>query len=459
MPGGCIQKDLSAFVCGLQPEAIPSKVIDRARVCFVDWLGVTLQGAQATEGRILAKTLNDGRRKGPASFIGTGLRGGIFDAALFNGTAGHALDYDDVHAGMEGHPSAVVFPAAIGLCEVNRLPARELFSAFVAGVEVACRLGSMMNPDHYARGWHATGTLGVFGAAAAAGRLLHLSAEQMTSAFGMAATQASGIRRVFGTMAKPLNAGRAAANGLLAAVLAGSGFTGPTDVFEGRMGLLPLLGARELSGQAWRPKERWAVEEIVFKRFASCYSTHAAMEAALSLRDRCPSHRIRSVRLWVSPFSRQVASVTHPRNALEGKFSLPFCTAVALVRGCGGTAEFSPRTLQDRQVQRVMGLVEVHSRRSLGEFEAMLEIDLLDGRRWRRRSIVNEAPGKDWTSIVEEKFLEGVSPIVGHRRAHAILARVGELDGKAELRPVMALLLPVRTASGRPKALAEEGER
>lgn len=441
-----LAKSLAGYVCGLRSGEIPPGILDRARTCFLDWLGVTLQGAQTDVGRIMARTLGNGTRTGVASLIGTGSQRGMVEAALFTGTAGHALDFDDVHGGMEGHPSTVVFPAAVALAEARRLPARDLLPAFVAGVEVACRLGAAMNPDHYARGWHATGTLGVFGATAAAGKLLRLSPAEMARAFGIAGTQAAGIRGVFGTMAKPLNAGRAAANGLLAALLAGGGFTGPVDVFESRAGIFSLFGGRRPRGLPTGWGGRWAVEEIAFKRFASCYCAHAPMTAALSLRGESRPDLIRSIRLWVSPFSMEVASIGVPTDGLEAKFSLPFCTAVALVKGRGGVGEFSRRMVKDRQVQRLTGLVEVRGRRSLGEFAAVLEVNLRDGRRLEMRADANDAPPEGWAGMVEVKFLQGATPVVGRRRAQAILDRVRRFGGEAELGPVMALLVPVKRA-------------
>jgi 2-methylcitrate dehydratase PrpD len=440
---------LAASVCGLKASALAPAIVERARLCLLDWLGVTLQGAQTRVGRMVAATLPDGRRTGQASLIGTGRRASLCDAALFNGTAGHVLDFDDVHVGMEGHPSAAVLPAAVALAECRHLPARELFAAFVAGTEVACRLGALMNPDHYTRGWHATGTLGIFGAAAAAGRLLRLSPTRMAQAFGIAGTQAAGIRQVFGTMAKSLNAGRAAANGLLAALLAARGFTGPLDVFEGPRGIFSLFGHRSGSRHgADGFGGRWAVEDIAFKRFASCYSTHAPMEAALAVRPDCPPDRVRTARLWVAPLSRDVAPIGQPTNGLEAKFSLPYCTAVALVRGRGGVEAFSARAVRDPLVRRVANRLEVRSRRSLGDFEAVLEVRLRTGKRIEAHTDVGNAPPGGWSGLLEEKFLEGVTPIVGDGNARHVLDRVRALEGGAGLGPVMALLHPARRARG-----------
>ncbi|HEU5394690.1 MAG TPA: hypothetical protein VFV36_07780, partial [Candidatus Methylomirabilis sp.] len=194
---------------------------------------------------------------------------------------------------------------------------------------------------------------------------------------------------------------------------------------------------------------RWAVEDIAFKRFASCYSTHAPMEAALAVRRECPPDRIRTARLWVAPLSRDVAPIGQPTNGLEAKFSLPYCTAVALVRGRGGVGEFSARAVGDPLVRRIATRVEVRSRPSLGDFEAVLEVHLRTGKRVEAHTDVGNAPPGGWSGLLEKKFLEGVAPIVGGGTARSILDRVRALEGAADLGPLMALLHPARRARGR----------
>ena len=380
---------------------------------------------------------------GKASLIGASVQGAVLDAALFNGTIGHVLDFDDVLAEMEAHPSTVVFPVAVALCESRMLSAQEFFSAFITGVEVGARLGSVMNPDHYARGWHATGTLGVFAATAAAGKLLRLSPEQMARAFGIAATQAAGIQGVFGTMAKPLNAGRAAANGLMAGLLAYRGYTAPDNIFEGWGGFLSLFGAGQRSDRITdRHQGHWAVEDIVFKQFPSCYSTHAPMIAALSLRDKCPLDHIRSIRLWIAPMDMGAAFIGYPTDELEARFSLSYCTAVALVKGRGSLREFSPTSLNDTQVRHMASSMKIESQSSLQEFEAILEVELQGGKHLKSQKRAGEiSPTAACAPMVERKFLDGATPIIGSRCAHETVEKVYQLDSTANLEKVMQLVV------------------
>ena len=243
-------------------------------------------------------------------------------------------------------------------------------------------------------------------------------------------------------MAKPLNAGRAASNGLLAALLAHRGFTAPKDVFEGRRGFLSLFGGNHWPDRITEGCEgQWAVEKIVFKQFPSCYSTHAPMIAALSLRNKCTLVRIRSIHLWVAPMDLGAASIGFPENASEARFSLSYCTAVALVMGRGSLSEFSPTALNDTQVRHIASLMKIDSRPSLREFEAIMELELEDGDRLEAKTHAGEiSPTNGWAPVVERKFLEGVMPMVGSRRAQEIAEKLYNLDSAADLGEFIQLL-------------------
>ena len=213
-----VTKRLSEYIVNLKFSDLPRDVVKGAKLCFLDWLGVTLSGSKEPLTHILSAVAEEQGGKPQATLIGRKKKVSLLQAALINGGASHALDFDDVHLGMMGHPSAPVFPAILALGEWKKITGEQFISAFIAGFEAECRVSSIVYPEHYLCGWHATGTLGHFGAAAACANLLGLSPSQTVYALGIAGTQSSGIKQVFGTMCKPFHAGKAAMNGLLAAL-------------------------------------------------------------------------------------------------------------------------------------------------------------------------------------------------------------------------------------------------
>ncbi|MBN9428765.1 MAG: MmgE/PrpD family protein [Burkholderiales bacterium] len=215
-----ITQALAERICGLRPADVPEDVIGTAKACLLDTLGVALLGAQEDATRILRELLAEFGDRPQATIVGAGAKTSVPNAALIKGTAAHALDFDDMHIAASMHPSAPVIPAALAMAEHLAAGGRDTLTAIALGMEVELRLGVCVNPAHYERGWHATATLGRFGAAAAAGHLLKLNPHQMAMAIGLAGTQAAGLKEVFGTMAKPLHAGQAARDGVLAALLA-----------------------------------------------------------------------------------------------------------------------------------------------------------------------------------------------------------------------------------------------
>jgi 2-methylcitrate dehydratase PrpD len=248
---------LADYALALDLQTLPEDVLGRARHCLLDWLGVTLAGAGYPVSRIVREEAADEGGRGEAAVFATKVRLPVAQAALVNGTASHALDYDDVIEAMWGHPTVGVAPVVLALGERLDADAGAVLAAFVAGVEVSSRLGVMMGATHYGQGWHATGTLGAFGAAAAASRLLGIDTEQTAHALGIVATQASGLKAMFGTMGKPLHAGHAASVGLRAASLARRGFIARTDAIECPQGFADAHGGgleipRLLLWHPWR---------------------------------------------------------------------------------------------------------------------------------------------------------------------------------------------------------------
>jgi 2-methylcitrate dehydratase PrpD len=317
---------------GRRYEKLSGICLEIARQCVLDWLGVTVAALDEPLVRIL---LADCAEQGgaPHATVVRGNRSTIYDAALVNGAAGHALDYDDVAFAMSAHPSAAILPGLLALAEYRQADGRALLSAFIAGYEAGSRIGTLVAPGHYDSGFHGTATIGTFAAAAACSHLLGLDAERAKHAIGIAATQAAGIRSMFGTMCKPLHAGKAAQNGLRAAVLAAKGFESRPDALE------CALGFAETHSPDYAPDEALAVPEggyflyrNLFKYHASCYMTHSVIENVLKLcsEARFDPSKLQSLVLVVNPNVNSICNIASPKTGLEAKFSLRQCAALAL---------------------------------------------------------------------------------------------------------------------------------
>src|SRR5438874_1347162 len=231
-----LTRTLAAQASTVTYDALPEPVRELARQCVLDYYGVALAGADDPLATILLDELAEAGGAAQASIIGHQAKLPVLSAALVNGAIGHALDYDDVNLAMPGHPSVAILPSLIALAEQRRSSGRDIIAAFVAGYEIACRIGMALRPGHYDRGFHATGTVGAFGAAAACAHLLGLDAEATARALGIAGTQAAGLKSQFGTTCKPFHAGKAAQTGLLAARLAARGFSSRPDLIECEQG-------------------------------------------------------------------------------------------------------------------------------------------------------------------------------------------------------------------------------
>jgi len=319
---------------GLRYGDIPEEAREVARHAILDFLGVALAGSREPLVDILVDVVARPERATEAALVGRGERATRPTAALVNGAAGHALDFDDAHMRMNGHPTVPVLPALLALVESERPSGEALVTALVAGIEFECRLGMALGPRHYEIGFHSTATLGTFGAAAACCHLLGAEEEAWQNAMGLAATHAAGLKSAFGTMAKPLHAGRAAAAGLTAALLATKGFTAAANAIEAPQGFAATHAGEPLDAAVLgRLEGRFLIRETLFKYHAACYLTHAAIEAARQLRvgDRVEPERLDAIEVTVAPALLGVCNIPAPRTGLEGKFSLTATTALALL--------------------------------------------------------------------------------------------------------------------------------
>jgi 2-methylcitrate dehydratase PrpD len=332
------------------------------------------------------------------------------DAALINGAAAHALDFDDMHIESAMHPSAPVAASALAVAEFEGASGQALLRSLALGIEAEIRIGQAVNPDHYRRGWHATGTLGHFGAAGAAGVLMALDPPQMACALGIAGTQASGLKETFGSMSKPLHAGHAARNGVLAAALAKRGFTSASDILGGDYGFGRVLSdsgdwSRLLDG--WGT--HWSMSRILYKPHASSFCTQALIECALALRQRLGQDvsRIRRIDGEVSAMSIRNARVRDPETGLEAKFSLPHAIAQGLLHGQATPEDFTDERACAPQANALRALTNITVGPGFGWPEARVTLTLDDGSQACEHIDMQQrsASAADKWALCREKFV------------------------------------------------------
>ena len=393
-----ITATLADFCRGIQYEDLPADTLTVAKQCLLDWLAVTIAGSSEELTAILrAEALEQGGNP-QATLIGTGERVTASQAALVNGAAGHALDYDDVHLAMSGHPSVPVWPALLALAEQRGASGRDVLAAFVAGVEMECRIGRYVMPGHYTVGFHATGTLGTFGAAAACAHLMGLDRDQWLHALGIAGAQAAGLKSMFGTMCKPLHAGKAAQNGLAAATLAARGFTSNPEVLETAQGFAATQTTTPNADAALAGLgDHYAVRDVLFKYHAACYGTHETIEAILRLKRRegFTAADVERIRLTVPRGHLSMCNIQEPQTPLEGKFSLRFTAALATVTGDASEQTFTPAAVREPSLLAVRDRVTVEARDGSADWDGTRVAITLAGGRTLEESVDLNIPASD----------------------------------------------------------------
>jgi len=441
--------ELAQFAATFPGSRIPEEVIDRALALLIDLIGSAVRASREVEstpsiiamvdrmglaGESVCTVFDLDRRYGPAA------------AALLNGVFGHSLDFDDTHADSSLHPSAPVVPAALAAAQMTNASGQEMLAAIVIGYEVCCRLGNALDPSaHYARGFHPTATAGVFGACAAAGRLLGLDERQMISAFGVAASQASGSLQflVNGAWNKRYQVGEAAMKGLVAATLAAEGFKGASDAIDGKHGFLTGYsdGARvELSTVGLG--KVWETMRIGMKPYPACRYTHAAVDGLLDLmaRENFGAADVQSItiglhRNGVTLVGEPLTEKCRPCSIVEGQFSMPFAVAVALLRGRFGWDDYD--LLGSRETDAICDRVDVVRDPSLEgkahPFGASLTV-FTETKTYQSR--IADPSGEPATfpapEAIAAKFLMLARPVLGDNADH-LLRRLRDLPSADDL--------------------------
>ena len=326
--------DLAKFVVDCDAGSITEKAREETKRAILDVIGTALAGSAETSGRIVNDFVRAEGAEGGSTVIGAGMRRSASMAALANGTMAHALDYDDVGLHI-GHPSVAVVPAALAIGEEIGASPRDVIDAVVLGFEVASRIGEGSKGAAYRKGYHGTEIFGVFGAAAAAGRLLGLDLDAMQRAFGVAGSEAGGVRANFGTMTKPLHAGATGRSGVMAAKLARDGFTADPNIIETKVGFGPaILGEYDLETMTQGLGDGFVVEDgVAIKKYPCCYGNHTTVDGVLNLMtaNNLSYDDVREITIDTSPFLPDLLIYPRPVTGLQGKFSLQYNVAAAMV--------------------------------------------------------------------------------------------------------------------------------
>ena len=440
-----VTQELCEAIREMDYESLPQDVVNEAKLCLLDWLGVTLGGANEPLTKILMEIAEATGGIEQASIIGHNKKDSVLNAALINGSASHALDFDDVHFQMMGHPTVPVMPALLALAEDRKYGGRDFLTAFVAGFEAECRIGSSVFPIHYQQGYHATSTLGRFGAAVACAKLLGLDPKRMNYGIGLAGTQAAGLKQVFGTMAKPFHAGKAAMDGLLSALLAEKEFTCSDDILAGEMGFCQVLSP-EANPEVITDDfgKDYAIRNVMFKRHASCFETHPTIDAVLGLRDEVDVENVSEINVQATPVAVQIAGKPEPKTGLEGKFSVAYCAALALADGETGEDHFTDEKVCSDRMVSLYKKIKVESNDDYGMTQSEVVVRMTDGREVKSFADTFQL-GSDKErrkNDLIKKFRSFSDRLLPEGRSDSILNFVDDLDSKGDIGELTALCCP-----------------
>lgn len=424
--------DLAEFATSVRFQDLPADVVHEAKRDVINVLGVALHSARDPSLQHLLRLFEAEGAASRARVWGTGVRTSLQNAALANGYTAHLEDYDDTHFPTVLHPSAPTVPAAFALAEAENCSGRDFLAAVALGIEAACRVSLAVHPWHYDEGWHITGTMGVFGSAVASGRLAGLGVERLVAALGIAGTQAAGVREVFGSMSKPLHAGRAAQAGLVATLLARDGFTSTDRILEGRRGVAAVMSAQsDLSRLTDGLGRRWEIKNNGLKPYACGVVNHPLIDACIAFRERgADPEQIESVDADVHPLVLELVDLPEPKVGLEGKFSVQHCIAAGLIEGAAYPEQFSDAKVNDPRLVALRRKVRLVEDRSLEEDEARVTLRFKDGSVWDEH--VRHAAGAPQNPLsdarLEEKFLTLASLTLGEAKARSLLQALWLLE-------------------------------
>jgi len=352
-------EEIIRFIDRINYKKISSGVLRKAKYCILDGIGAALAGISEKAVGILRDHIRRQDAIKEVSPLGYRWKTSPPLAALLNGVSMHVVDFDDVSWTMVGHPTAVTLPAALAAGGKQNASGKDLLTAYTTGCEVVCKLGKIVNPTLYRKGFHSTSTIGIFGATASAGWLLQLTAVQLKWAFGIAASCSSGLRGNFGTMVKSFQVGKANESGVQAAMLAIQGFQAADDIIENEFGFSRVMGdcsdIDELNEKLGNPFDLES-PGVVLKQYPSCAGTHAALDALFELKNKynLKPEQIASIQCKTDQQTIDMLKYQKPKTPLQGKFSMPYCLSVALVDGKVTLDHFSENSIKNYRFQSLI---------------------------------------------------------------------------------------------------------
>jgi 2-methylcitrate dehydratase PrpD len=474
-----LTQEVAKYVARTRYRDVPKDAVQLARGFILDGLGVALAGSTDECSRIVQNHIRHASGRGESSIVGTALSAPAAKAALANGVAGHAMDYDDTQLstskeavyGLLTHPTTPVLAAVLAIGEREKISGKDFVLAYLLGVEVECRIADAINPRHYQSGFHSTATVGGLGAAMAVGKLLRLGEEQLIRALGIAASMASGLRENFGTMTKPLHAGRAAENGVNAALLAQDGFTAAANILEARRGFFNAMAGgydeSKISGRLGAP---YFMKEpgISIKPYPSGSLSHPAQDLILDL---VRQHDLRAddiERIDVGTNSNVPNALIYPmpKTALEGKFSIPFCMAIAVLERKAGIAQFQDRKVRDKKVIELMKRVNLYvddelEKLGYDQVRSRIRIALENGRTIEGRyDVARGHPEKplSWAEL-GDKFRDCAALVLPDKNAEDVVELTARVEELESLSPLIRALTGARAKSIRKTKATKAGSK
>ncbi len=452
--------EVAAFVQESQYKSIPEPVIQIAKGFILDGLAVILAGTTEKSAKILHRQVGSMEGKAECTILGTGRKAPAPKAALLNGVAGHAMDYDDTQLstskegvyGLLTHPTVPVLAAALATGEQLKVPGKGLLLSYIVGVEVECRIADAISPRHYQSGFHSTATIGGLGAAMSVGKLLKLKVEPLERTLGIAGSMASGLRENFGTMTKPLHAGRSAENGVTAANLAKLGFTAAPNILEAKRGFFnAMAGGFDETKIAGRLGQPYFMQEpgISIKPYPSGSLSHPAQDLILDMVNEhgINASDIEAIDVGTNSNVPNALIYPMPTTALQGKFSIPFCMAIGVLERKAGIAQFRDSKTRQPKVVDMMKRVTLYvdeEMEALGydQVRCRIRIKLKDGRTVEGRADVAKGhPLKpmSWEEL-SEKFRDCGSLVLPRQKVDQAIDLVGQLEHERNILPLIRLL-------------------
>ena len=463
-----LTKQLAEFVINTRERDVPSDVLDGARDALVDTLGCALAGSLDEGSEIAQRWVIETGARAQAIVLGTQLATSPAEAAFANGLASHALDFDDSLTTLRGHPTAPMLGAGLAVGEAANASGNALLAAMAIGLEVGGKIGPALGAGHYMKGWHSTATVGAFSATAVAARLWGLSVEQLQTAWGIAASEASGLIRNFGTMTKPFHAGHAARSAVMAAWMAKNGFTADTQIFDGKNNFfstyagadaVPLESTLKHLGKPWE----MLTPGIYVKRYPCCYCNHRPVGGLFELikEHNIQREEVSKVRIGFLPGADKPLIHFDPHTGLEGKFSMEYNAAAVLLDGKITMESFTDAMVQRAEIRALMLKVErfyIPSEKTFSGITGYNDIEIVTPRGVFKLHIdrVPGSPAWPMTSADrEEKFLDCAGRVLGSAGAKQLFEtaeRCGQLANIAELTRA-TVPSPTRPASAHAKAV------